>query len=106
MENNQEHDFLDEQQTPTTRDANYEKEAIYKFNGVSFVKLDIDKSVIKVVITAEADEALKKIRGEVSAKMATRPDLSIVASAILINALTLDGLVDIVKAYGVKLYQD
>lgn len=105
MENNDDNDFLNPQQAENLQDESYEKEAIYKFDGTGFVKLDINKSVIKVVITAEADEALKKIRGEVSAKMATRPDLSIIASALLINALTLEGLVDIVKAYGVKLYQ-
>lgn len=97
-------EFFDSESTSDSKDS-YEKEAIYKFDGVEFVKLDINKNVIKVVITQEADEALKKIRGEVSAKMATRPDLSIVASAILINALEIEGLVDIVKSYGAKLYQ-
>jgi hypothetical protein len=82
-----------------------EKDAMYKFDGVKLVKLDINQDVIKVPITREADVALKELRKKVAAVMATRPDLSIVASAVLIHAVNLDGITDVVKAYGVKLYQ-
>jgi len=85
--------------------SHLEENALYKFDGVNLVKLDINKDVIKVPITLEADEALKEIRKIVARNMATRPDLSIVASAILIHALQMDGLVDVVKAYGAKVYQ-
>lgn len=82
-----------------------EKNAMYKWDGVKFIKLDINQDVIKVPITLEADQALKDIRKKVAAEMATRPDLSIVASAVIINAVNLEGLVGIVKSYGAKLYQ-
>ena len=82
-----------------------EKNAMYKWDGVKLIKLDVNQDVIKVPITAEADQALKDIRKKVALEMATRPDLSIVASAILIHAVNLDGIVSIVKNYGAKLYQ-
>lgn len=79
--------------------------AMYRFDGSNLVKIESDPSVIKVQITAEADAALKEIRKRVAKEMATRPDLSIVASAVIINAVGLDNLVEIVKQYGAKLYQ-
>lgn len=82
-----------------------EKNAMYKWDGVKLIKLDVNQDVIKVPITAEADQALKDIRKAVALEMATRPDLSIVASAVLIHAVKLDGIVSIVKNYGAKLYQ-
>lgn len=82
-----------------------EKDAMYKFDGEKLVKLDINRDVIKVPITLEADGALKELRKRVAAEMQTRPDLSIVASAVLIHAVGLEGMVDVVKSYGAKLYQ-
>lgn len=82
-----------------------EKDAMYKFDGEKLVKLDINRDVIKVPITLEADGALKELRKRVAAEMQTRPDLSIVASAVLIHAVSLEGMVDVVKSYGAKLYQ-
>lgn len=82
----------------------YEAGAMYKFDGEGFVKLEIDRTVIKVPITAEADAALKEIRKTVARQMPTRPDLSIVASAVIIAAAGNSEVVDIVKQYGAKLY--
>jgi hypothetical protein len=82
-----------------------EKDAMYKFDGQQLIKLDINKDIIKVPITAEADAAVKELRKRVAAVMATRPDLSIVASAVLLHALDVEGIVDVVKAYGAKVYQ-
>jgi hypothetical protein len=82
-----------------------EKDAMYKWNGKELVKLDVNQDVIKVPITLEADRALKELRKRVAAEMPTRPDLSIVASAVLIKALEQEGMVDVVKSYGAKVYQ-
>lgn len=82
----------------------YEAGAMYKFDGVSFVKLEIDQTVIKMPITAEADAALKEIRKAVAKQMSTRPELSIVASAVIIAAVGNPDVVDIVKQYGAKIY--
>lgn len=86
-------------------DEGLEKDAMYKFDGQQLIKLDINKDIIKVPITAEADVAVKELRKRVAAEMATRPDLSIVASAVLLHALNVEGIVDVVKAYGAKVYQ-
>jgi hypothetical protein len=85
-------------------DDEYETGAMYKFDGLGFVKLEIDRTVIKVPITAEADAALKEIRKTVAKQMQTRPDLSIVASAVIIAAAGDPDVVNIVKQYGAKLY--
>lgn len=87
------------------KSGDLEKDAMYKFDGEQLIKLDINKDVIKIPITKEADEAVKELRKRVSAAMATRPDLSIVASAVLLHALQLEGMIDVVKAYGAKVYQ-
>ncbi|MGK5033201.1 hypothetical protein [Janthinobacterium sp. MDT1-19] len=105
MTDENENEFLTSQSTSSLSNEGYEKESIYKFDGVEFIKLDINKDVIKVPITREADMALKEIRKVVSADMATRPDLSIVASAVLIHALNLDNLSSIVRSYGARVYQ-
>jgi len=88
----------------TVVEETYEPGAMYKFDGVEFHKLEIDRTVIKVPITAEADEALKEIRKTVAKQMQTRPDLSIVASAVIIAAAGDPKVVEIVKQYGAKLY--
>lgn len=77
---------------------------MYKWDGSSLVEVEIDRTVIKVPITAEADAALKEIRKTVAKQMQTRPDLSIVASAVIIAAVGKPEVVDIVKNYGAKLY--
>lgn len=77
---------------------------MYKWDGSNLIEVEIDRTVIKVPITAEADAALKEIRKTVAKQMQTRPDLSIVASAVIIAAAGKPEVVDTVKQYGAKLY--
>ena len=77
---------------------------MYKWDGSNLLEVEIDRTVIKVPITAEADAALKEIRKTVAKQMPTRPDLSIVASAVIIAAVGKSETVDTVKQYGAKLY--
>lgn len=77
---------------------------MYKWDGSNLIEVEIDRTVIKVPITAEADAALKEIRKTVAKHMQTRPDLSIVASAVIIAAAGKPEVVDTVKQYGAKLY--
>lgn len=77
---------------------------MYKWDGLNLIEVEIDRTVIKVPITAEADATLKEIRKTVAKQMQTRPDLSIVASAVIIAAAGNPDVVDIVKQYGAKLY--
>lgn len=94
---------MNTRQMPNPEDL--EKNAMYKWDGSKLIKLDVNQDVIKVPITLEADQAVKDLRKMVAQEMATRPDISIVVSAVLIHAVKLEGVVSIVKAYGAKLYQ-
>lgn len=83
----------------------YKEGALYKRVGDDFVELERDPTVVKVPVTLEAEKAVKNARNLVAKEMGTRPELSIVASAILIQGAKADGLVDTVRKYGAKLYQ-
>ncbi|WP_395398594.1 hypothetical protein ACHMW6_00220 (plasmid) [Pseudoduganella sp. UC29_106] len=78
---------------------------LYKFDGVNLVELEKDDSVIKLPITKEADQAVKKVRNDVAKVLNIRSELSIVASALLIEGAKSDKVVEIVRSYGAKIYQ-
>ena len=59
---------------------------------------------MKVPITAEALEAVKSIRAKAAKVIGMRPELSLVASAMLLMASQQEGIEQQVKAYGAKLY--
>lgn len=78
---------------------------LYKYDGVNLVEVERDDSVIKLPITKEADQAVKTVRNQVAKILGGRPELSIVASALLIEGAKSDKVADIVRSYGAKFYQ-
>ena len=83
----------------------YEKGKLYSFNGKEFEEIQKLDDVVKLPVTAEANDVVKEVRNRVAKVMGARPELSIVASAMLIEAAKLNGLEDVVRKYGAKLYQ-
>lgn len=81
------------------------KDVLYKWDGMAFIAIEKDDSVVKLPITLEADKAIKAVRNSVSKSLGFRPELSLVASALLIKGAERDDLVDIVRNYGTRLYK-
>ena len=82
-----------------------QKGKLYKWNGTDYEEVQFDESAgTKVPITEEAFEAVKAVRKAVQAKLGMRPELSIVASAMLLDAAKIPDLVESVKRYGQALY--
>lgn len=96
--------FFDEG-TQLDVEPEYKDGALYKREGDKFVELERNPDVVKVPVTLEAETALKAARNLVAKEMGARPELSIVASAILIAGAKSMDLVDTVRKYGAKLYQ-
>lgn len=90
---------------PGDTTSEYKEGALYKRVGDNFVELERDPTVVKVPVTLEAEKAVKEARNLVGKEMGTRPELSIVASAILIQGAKAERLVETVRKYGAKLYQ-
>lgn len=83
----------------------YEKGKLYSYNGREFEEVQKLDDVVKMPMTLEASEAVKEVRNRVAKVMGARPELSIVVSAMLMEAATLPHLESIVRKYGAKLYQ-
>jgi hypothetical protein len=81
----------------------YEKGRLYQWNGSEFVELELSNE-IKVPVTEEAMDAIKSIRKAAHAAIGMRPELSLVASAMVIEAAKLDGIATLVKEYGQRIY--
>lgn len=85
--------------------GNYQKGKLYTFNGKDFEEIQKTDDVVKLPVTLEASDAVKEVRNRVAKVMGARPELSIVASAMLIEAAKMENLEIAVKKYGAKLYQ-
>lgn len=82
-----------------------EKGKLYKWNGTAYEEVHFDDTVgQKIPVTDEAFEKVKAVRKSVQASLGMRPELSIVASAMLLQAAELPGIVEAVKHYGLRLY--
>jgi hypothetical protein len=93
-----------EYEDPTgPEDQEYKKGTLYQYNGTEFVEL-APSGDIKVPITEAAMEAVKEIRGAAKKVIGMRPELSVVASAMLIAALDVDDILHRVKALGLEIY--
>ena len=83
----------------------YQKGKLYTFNGTAFEEIQKTDDVVKMPVTLEASDAVKEVRNRVGKVMGARPELSIVASAMLIEAAKMENLENAVRKYGAKLYQ-
>lgn len=81
----------------------YEKGKLYQYNGSEFVELEPSEQ-IKVPVTDEAMEALKATRKAAQAVIGMRPELSLVASAMILEAAKMPTIAEAVKAYGQRVY--
>ena len=59
----------------------------------------------KVVISDAAMDAVKRVRGDVTRLLGERPDLSMVASAMLLAALDLSDVTERVRQHGARVFQ-
>ena len=81
----------------------YEKGKLYQFNGQEFVELE-PSGEIKLPVSDEAMEAVKTVRKASQAVIGMRPELSLVASAMILEAAKLPAIAESVKAYGQRVY--
>lgn len=81
-----------------------EKGKLYRWNGVEYEEVQFEENGQKLPVSDEAHELVKSVRKAVQASLGMRPELSIVASAMLIHAGQGPEVVDAVKQYGLRLY--
>ena len=82
-----------------------QKGKLYKWTGSTYEEVQFDESVgSKIPVTEEAFEAVKAVRKSVQSNLGMRPELSIVASAMLLEAAKIPEVVEAVQRYGLSLY--
>ena len=81
----------------------YEKGKLYQYNGSEFVELEPSETV-KVPVTDEAMEAIKATRKAAQVVIGMRPELSLVASAMVLEAAKMPAIAESVAAYGRRVY--
>ena len=79
------------------------KGQLYQWNGHEFIEIE-PSDMAKVPVTADAMEVLKAVRKEAAARIGMRPDLGIVASAMLLAASKVSDMPQQVKEYGARIY--
>lgn len=78
---------------------------LYKFDGQHLVELEPSNGK-KLPVTNEAYEYVKQIQKVTQESIGARPDMSIVASALILAAAQAGDGVEQVKAYGRRIYGD
>ena len=82
-----------------------EKGKLYRWNGTSFEEVLFDgPAERKLPVTEEAFEAVKQVRQAVHAQLGMRPELSVVASAMVLLAGKNPELMEAVTQYGLRMY--
>lgn len=82
----------------------YQKGMLYQFDGNEFVPLEPSEEK-KLPLTNAAIEAVKATRKEAAKAIGMRPELSLVASAMILAASTLPEMPQLVKEYGQQVYR-
>ena len=80
-----------------------EQGKLYSWNGAEFVELE-PSGEIKIPVTTEAMNAVKAVRKSAAELIGMRPELSLTASAMLIEAVKLPHIAEEVKKYGQRIY--
>lgn len=87
------------------QDAKPQNGKLYRWDGKEFQEMVFEKnSDRRVPMTEEAFAAALKVRVAVQKKIRMRPDISIVASAMVQHAAQQAGIVEAVAAYGLEMY--
>ncbi|MET3139957.1 hypothetical protein AAKU61_004341 [Undibacterium sp. GrIS 1.2] len=81
----------------------YQKGKMYQYNGAEFVELEPSND-IKLPVSEEAMEAVKSVRKATHSLIKLRPELSLTASAMLIEASKLLNIAEVVQKYGQQVY--
>lgn len=81
----------------------YSKGKLYQYDGSEFVELEPSNEA-KVPVSEEAMNALKTVRKAAHAVIGMRPELSLVASAMLLEAAKLEDIAMLVKQHGQRIY--
>lgn len=76
---------------------------LYQFDGTEFRKLE-PSGEVKVSVSDEAMEAVKAVRKAAQGVIKMRPELSIVASAMILEASKMPAIAESVAAYGLSIY--
>jgi hypothetical protein len=82
-----------------------EKGKLFRWNGKGYEEIVFeDNQDRRVPMVEEAFQAAIEIRKQVQARLRMRPDLSIVASALVLAAAKHPDVVDEVARYGLEMY--
>lgn len=81
----------------------FQEGRVYKFQSGEFFELEVSDQK-KLPVTGEAEECVKAVRKDAAKYIGMRPELSVVASAMLLAAKDVPDLLSIIKKYGAKLY--
>lgn len=87
----------------TTNISSCEKGKLYQFNGVELVEIEPNDGK-KLPVTDEAFEFVKTVRSESQKLLGFRPDLLLVASALLLRTTNIEGNAEAVKEYAINAY--
>jgi len=81
----------------------YEKGKLYQYTGQEFVELE-PSGESKIPVTDEAMSAIKATRKAAQTAIGMRPELSLVASAMILEAAKMSTITASIKAYGQRVY--
>lgn len=81
-----------------------EKGAIYTWEDYTFQAVP-RSDLSKVVIGDDAMEVIRRVRGEATRVLRVRPDLTVVASAMLLAAAQIADLAERIRQYGAQMYR-
>lgn len=81
----------------------YQKGKLYQYSGSEFVELQ-PSGDIKIPVSEAAADAVKQVRSAAQKTIGMRPELSLVASAMLLAAAQLPNIAERVRAYGQSVY--
>lgn len=81
----------------------YEKGRLYQYNGQEFVELE-PSGELKIPVSEEAMAAIKATRKAAQVFIGMRPELSLVASAMILEAARMPAIAQSVKLYGQRVY--
>ncbi|MFZ6767860.1 hypothetical protein ACO0LM_12340 [Undibacterium sp. Di26W] len=81
----------------------YQKGKLYQWSGTEFIEIEPSNEV-KLPVSEEAMDAVKKVRKAAQALIKMRPELSLTASAMLLAAAEIPEIANRVQLYGQHIY--
>lgn len=81
----------------------YQKGKLYQYTGAEFVELE-PSGETKLPVSSEALEAVREVRKAVQNLIKLRPELSVVASGMLLASREVPNLVELIQNYGQRVY--